>query len=118
MKLLIAAALFFVLSPGVLVTLPGARFSPLVVALVHGVIFAVVFKLVASSPMAEGFQNPNDDGFVAETDRMTMCKGKKAGDSCTGRPCKGEKKGKRVTAGTCQLFGKGTNLRCTNMTCA
>jgi hypothetical protein len=37
--------LFVLLTPGVLVTLPSARSSLLTVAVVHGVVFALVYHL-------------------------------------------------------------------------
>ena len=44
-KLLVVAALFFVLTPGVLVTLPPGG-SKWVVAATHAVVFVVALKLV------------------------------------------------------------------------
>jgi hypothetical protein len=59
------ALLFFVLTPGVLVSLPP-KGSKLVVAATHAVVFTLVFhfthKMVWNiSKMYEGFQNCTDD---------------------------------------------------------
>jgi hypothetical protein len=42
---LFVALLFVLLTPGVLVTLPSTRSSLLTVAVVHGVVFALVYHL-------------------------------------------------------------------------
>jgi hypothetical protein len=52
-KLLVLAALFFVLTPGVLVSLPPGG-SPLAVAATHAVVFVLVYVLVVKGLMKAG----------------------------------------------------------------
>lgn len=55
-----AALLFFVLTPGILVTLPP-KGSKVVVALTHAVVFAIVYCLTyraVYSYLYEGFESP------------------------------------------------------------
>lgn len=58
---LFVAALFVALTPGVLLTLPKGG-SKMTVAVVHGLVFAVVFHLTHKTAMRmlyEGFQEPS-----------------------------------------------------------
>jgi len=64
---LFVAALFYVLTPGILVTLPS-KGSKAMVALTHALIFAVVFGLVHKSVWH--FLYP--EGFVGEMPAMGM----------------------------------------------
>jgi hypothetical protein len=75
--LVYVAVLFYVLTPGILVTLPS-RSSKMVVAATHAVVFAVVFKLTYKAVwrmtmQMSGFQNqpaagpmmmPKKEGFA------------------------------------------------------
>ena len=67
--LLYVAVLFFVLSPGVLVSLPSGG-SKLTIAAVHALVFAIVFhfthKLVLKSAKKVGFAN--SEGFSSNSD--------------------------------------------------
>jgi len=70
--LLYVAVLFFVLSPGVLVSLPSGG-SKLTVAAVHALVFAIVFhfthKFVAKASKKVGFHNL--EGFSnSEPDKL------------------------------------------------
>jgi hypothetical protein len=64
---LFVAALFYVLTPGILVTLPKGS-SKMVVAATHALIFAVVFGLVHKSVWH--FLYP--EGFVGEMPAVAM----------------------------------------------
>jgi len=64
---LFVAALFYVLTPGILVTLPKGG-SKMTVAAVHALIFAVVFGLVHKSVWH--FLYP--EGFVGEMPAVAM----------------------------------------------
>ena len=75
--LVYVAVLFYVLTPGILVSLPS-RGSKMVVAATHAIVFAVVFKLTYKAVwkmtmQASGFQNqpaappmmmPKKEGFA------------------------------------------------------
>lgn len=77
MQLLIAlfvAALFYVLTPGILVTLPKGG-SKMVVAATHAIIFAIVFGLVHKSVWH--FLYP--EGFVGEMPMVAMPEAMPAG---------------------------------------
>ena len=108
---MLSALLFFVLVPGVLVTLPknGGKYK---VAAVHAVIFGIVFyftrKLVAmgTESFKEGAKNCPKD---AKCGKAYACN--KLND---GRPCgKIESCGKNQSyvsgCGTCQYAGQGNN---------
>jgi hypothetical protein len=61
LMILYIVALFFVLTPGILLTLPKGG-SKCTVAFVHAIVFAVIFHLTAKTVSqmimkAEGFQN-------------------------------------------------------------
>jgi len=63
MILVAAAALFFVLSPGVLITIPPGTFfsgkTSVVAAFVHAIVFfAVGYLLLYGFPGFDGFSNP------------------------------------------------------------
>ncbi len=67
MKYVILAILFFVLSPGVLLTLPPINKkwwmtgqTSMVAAAVHAVVFAVVLYLLSQYGMIEGFNNERE----------------------------------------------------------
>jgi hypothetical protein len=64
---LFVAALFFVLTPGILVTLPKGG-SKMVVAATHALVFAVVFGLVHKSVWAYFYP----EGFVGEMPVVAM----------------------------------------------
>ena len=60
------ALLFVVLTPGVLLTLPSKASGKLVIALVHGLIFALVYHLIHKTVKGvinkyEGFDDDDDD---------------------------------------------------------
>lgn len=62
---LFVAALFFVLTPGILLTLPKGG-SKVMVALTHALVFAVVFGLVNKAVwkfLYEGYDNPPNPKF-------------------------------------------------------
>lgn len=82
---LFVAILFFVLTPGVLVTLPP-KGSKLVVALVHAIIFAVVLFLIHRN-------------VVHSIDMKTLWIGGHKIEGMTLRECKN--KGGRYDAGYC-----------------
>lgn len=44
--MLFVTILFIILTPGVLLKLPSAKSSPLTTAVVHGIVFAIVYHLV------------------------------------------------------------------------
>ena len=80
MKYVVLAVLFFVLSPGVLLTLPpiGKKWwrtgtTSIAAAAVHAVVFAVVLYLLSSYGMIEGFGvfdnilPQNNDGSMSQT---------------------------------------------------
>lgn len=71
---LFVAALFYVLTPGILVTLPS-KGSKMVVAATHALIFAVVFGLVHKSVWH--FLYP--EGFVGEMPVVAMPEAMPAG---------------------------------------
>ena len=53
---LVTVALFFLLTPGILLTLPvGNKFA---VALAHGVVYVVIVYLLNSMDYMEGFKMP------------------------------------------------------------
>jgi len=70
--LLFVAALFYVLTPGILLTLPP-KGSKMVVAVTHAIVFAVVYGLVHKAVLltlypegfAEGSAEPSDPAFQA-----------------------------------------------------
>ena len=64
---LFVAALFYVLTPGILVTLPKGG-SKMVVAATHAVVFAIVFGLVHKSVWAYLYP----EGFVGEMPVVAM----------------------------------------------
>ena len=56
MEALVTVALFFALTPGILLTLPlGNKFA---VALAHGVVYVVIVYLLSSMDYMEGFKVP------------------------------------------------------------
>ena len=61
------ALLFVVLTPGVLLTLPSKASGKIVVALVHGLIFALLYHITHKAVRAwtrkyEGFETCDEDG--------------------------------------------------------
>ena len=74
---IILVLLFVVLTPGVLLTLPP-KSGKLVVALTHGLVFAIVWSLVSkplwrlSSSLTSGFQG--DESFFSSSHRTTAAK--------------------------------------------
>jgi hypothetical protein len=73
MKYILLALLFFVLSPGVLLTLPpiGKKWwmtgqTSMVAAAVHAVVFAILAYLLSQYGMIENF-DARDPGFKGET---------------------------------------------------
>jgi len=78
----LTALLFVVLTPGILVTIP-AKGSKIIVALTHGIIFALVYYLLHKSLLHvtkkfEGFQNGSDYVFPPAINN---------GDICTTQTC-------------------------------
>lgn len=81
------AALFFVLTPGVLVSLPSGG-KKMTVALVHAVIFAIVYQLthnMVKNSLNEGFR-----GYNAGYDPNNLADGKSCSDNnqCISKKCK------------------------------
>ena len=103
LSLLVAGLLFFVLSPGVLLTIPPGKGGLLlsgqtsvVAALVHAVVFVAVSYLLTTA--VEGFAPaPTKSKGPSLLPPPTLCTGKKDGDSChvNGAPGK-------CLAGTCK----------------
>ena len=69
--LLFVAALFYVLTPGILLTLPP-KGSKMVVALTHAIVFAVVYGLVHKAVLLmlypEGFAEGSDESSDIDMD--------------------------------------------------
>jgi len=87
---LYVAALFFVLTPGVLVSLPPGG-KKMTVALVHAVVFAAVYQLTHKMVwrfLYEGFQGA-----------VTTCSAASARSVCGTKTCK-DAAGVAVTGGT------------------
>ena len=90
LSLLVAGLLFFVLSPGVLLTIPPGKGGLLlsgqtsvVAALVHAVVFVMVAYLLTT--VVEGFapaSSPSKSTGPSLLPPPTLCTGKKDGDSC------------------------------------
>ena len=71
---LFTALLFVVLSPGVLLTIP-AKGSHLVVALVHGLIFALLYHLTHKA-VSHWIHGPTKEGFGNKTKKALVGFGK------------------------------------------
>jgi len=74
----LTALLFIVLTPGILVTIPP-KGSKIVVALVHGLIFALVYCIFHKAlwhltKKLEGFQNGSDYVFPPAIKNGDICK--------------------------------------------
>lgn len=113
------ALLFFVLTPGVLVTLPP-KSSKLVVAAFHALVFALVWhfthKLVWSASVSIGAP-AKKEGFYEGASGTGKCpsidqgRNLKDGDECTGSMVCDQKSGKNFFKGACVVddtTGKGT----------
>ena len=106
------ALLFFVLTPGVLVTLPP-KSSKLVVAAFHALVFALVWhfthKLVWSASVsigAPGKKEGFDENMAGKCPAASVLAKVNVGDSCLdaaggamggGKPCTGTVKGKNYS---------------------
>ena len=77
---LFVALLFAALTPGVLLTLPSAKSSTMTVALVHGLVFAVVFHLTHKAVWNAMYGGARE-GFYA------CAKPCKRGTHCQGDTC-------------------------------
>ncbi len=96
MKYIILAVLFFVLSPGVLLTLPpiGKKWwmtgqTSMAAAAVHAVVFAVVAYLLSQYGMIENFENENDLPYSEKKHKCMTKDGKNGMKTCYNgcKPC-------------------------------
>jgi hypothetical protein len=89
---LYVAALFFVLTPGILVSLPPGG-KKMTVALVHAVVFAVVYQLthkMVLRALYEGFEAPMTTCTAATS---SMCGAGKSCKDAAGAPVSGSTTG-------------------------
>ncbi len=87
---IVLAILFFLLSPGVLLTIPGKKIwmsgqTSVVAALVHAIIFVIVLYLLSSYGIVEGFATK---GEMRKTDMRGVKRSKDIISSYKGKGVK------------------------------